>query len=540
MSDMVITLRFSDLSDPLLQLVFSYLDSYDQKVFLVLNTQFFRLGEDLSIVRINVEDWIVVNSRRLANIRNGYDRLDLIFQASIEVFRRQIIQSYQKRIEEEGREATHPPHSPPSDERLYDIFFELWPFNYLRELRTDLLNILTLLERKKLQRLQILSISLDTEEDDDVNLIKLFDLLHRQDRCSYLQLKRLEIGNFNINDNDDALRPHLPFFDIFTGLRSLRLTGFRIPENPGLGFQSLKDLELVSCLLECDVCCFDGVERLKLEDCEGCYELPVWKTTRHVHISSQLQEGDSFYTASVLNLWTDRYYKDTIHLDQYENARSFSLEISKNDKKDLPSFLMPEKLSDKLKELRIERLTINSLPSNSLRLVKFSGANLSDVFLQSLSNIQNVHLCDCEEISLDSLGSGIKSITVEECQIIASSSLGCCEKVSIINCRINHTLQLSDVKELKLQDCHFNITKESNGFVVLCISNCQKLEVLTMDFEYLQSHEIIVSEFPSLKKVVVLRDMDWKMDVLATSNFHVCLMPEVSSDPVYVTYLSDR
>lgn len=60
------------------------------------------------------------------------------------------------------------------------------------------------------------------------------------------------------------------------------------------------------------------------------------------------------------------------------------------------------------------------------------------------------------EISLDSFGSGIKNITIEECQVIAFSSLGGCEKVSIISYRINHTLKLHDDQLFNLQ--YFNIS----------------------------------------------------------------------------------
>ncbi len=525
----------SSLPDPLLQLIFYYLDSYDQRVFLVLSTQFLQLEEDFSMIDINLTDIISVKSQRLANIRNGYDRIDLHFNTPLETLREPIIRLYQERVEEESRKETH---SPPSKERLYDMLFELWCLSYLRSLTSKLSNILTLLERKKLEKLQTLTIYLETQNDNNENLIKLFDLLHQQDRCSYLQLKGLNIRNYDFSNNNIAVRPRLPSFDGFSGLLFLRLTGILIPENPGCGFQRLKDLELNSCTLECEVSDFDGVERLKLEDCEGCAKLPVFKTTRNVHISSRLQEGDNFFTASVLDLLVDRSYKDTIYLDQYYNSRSLSFRVPRY-KNDFAVFFMPNKFSDTLRELRIDgfELFLDPLPSNHLRLVEFTDIKVSHAFLQSLRNIENVILCECGEISLESLGSGIKNITIEDCQFIDSSPLQHCEKVTIINCQINHALMLSNVKELILQDCNLNTTTESVSLIVPFISNCQKLEVLNMDFEHFNLHEITRSEFPSLKKIVLYQEVNWKMNTFASSYFQVCLMPKDAYHR-YITYLS--
>eukprot|EP01040_Poterioochromonas_malhamensis_P001254 gene1254-1329_t len=539
-------LSLSGLPDPLLQLLFSYLDDYDQRVFFVLSNQFLQLEKDISIIDMNMANLMSrgLNSKRLLTIRNGYDRLDLHFIAAlVKQSQVHIIRSYEKRTKEEVRKGRQVP--PPSNERLTDTVMEMWSFTSLRTLSTDLKGILTLLERNKLEKLQILSVVLETEDDDDENLEKLFDILDERDRCNSLQLKRLEIGNYSLDDDDDdELKPHLPSFDGFTGLRYLHLTGMVISQNPGNGFQSLNALKLDSCIVECDVSDFDGVERLNLEDCKGCNEISVFKITRNVHISSRLRKGDIFYTASSLDLRISENFKNTIHLEKYENARSFSLGIHYGTKNSLATLLMPEKLSNKLKEFRIEGLELFStpLPFNNLRLVEFSGIGLSDVILRSLANINTVILRNCGEISFQPLASGIKNITIEYCSIRGSSPLQYCEKVTIIDCWIDHTLNLSDVKELTMKDCKFDNTEASNGGLIPLISNCQKLEVLKIDSKYLKLHGIILSEFPSLKKIVLslLRGENWKMDNFPTSNFQVCLMPKDSVNPACITYLSSR
>lgn len=540
------TLSLSGLPDPLLQLIFSYLDDYDQKVFFVLSNQFLQLEKDISIIDMNMANLMSrgLNSKRLLTIRNGYDRLDLHFiTALVEQSKGHIIRSYEKRTKEEVKKRRQVP--PPSNERLTDMVMEMWSFTSIRTISTDLKGILTLLERNKLEKLQILSVILETEDDDDENLEKLFDVLDERDRCNSLQLKRLKIGNYNLDDDDDdELKPHLPSFDGFIGLCYLHLTGMVISQNPGSGFRSLKGLELDSCIVECDVSDFDGVNCLNLEDCKGCNELPVFKITRNVHISSRLRKGDNFYTASSLDLRISENYKNVIHLDKYENARSFSLGIHYGTKNNLATLFMPETLSNKMKEFRIEGLELfaSPLPSNRLRLVEFSGIGLSDVILQSLTNINTVILRNCGEISLQPLASGIKDITIEYCSLIDSSPLGYCEKVTIIDCWIDLPLNLSDVKELTMKNCKFNKTEESNLRLVPLISNCQKLEVLKIDSNYLKLYGIILSEFPSLKKFVLnlLRGEDWKMDSFLSSNFQMCMMPEDSVNPACITYLSSQ
>lgn len=150
---------------------------------------------------------------------------------SVKHFRGQITRSYLKRIEEEAREGRYLP--PPSWYVVWDVALHLlqktvyWFKGYF------------ILERKKLEKVQILIVYLEPQNDDKESLIKLLDLLHQRDRCSSLQLKRLEIGNSELHDDDDHLKPRLPSFEVFPGLHSLHLISFVIPENPGCGFQSL-------------------------------------------------------------------------------------------------------------------------------------------------------------------------------------------------------------------------------------------------------------------------------------------------------------
>ncbi len=542
-------LKLSGLPDSLLQLIFSYLDNYDQRVFLVLSTQFVRLGDDISIFDLcphlmNLFDLLRfmrnlirsgLNSKKLANIQNGYDRLDLPFIATkVEVLRDDIIKSYKRRMKEEAKKGRK---LPPPSENLFDMILEMWSFTSVRKLSADLRGILFLLEGRKLERLQILSIYFEAKEDNNENIIKLFDLLRQGDRCSSLQLKRLEIVeeyDYAVSDDgngvNEGFKHHLPSFDVFSGLHSLHLRGFVIPKNPGCGIQSLKVLELDRCVLECDVSHFDGVDCLRLDECTYDNKLPAFKITRHVYISSQLKEGDNFRTASVLDLWVDKDYNDAIHLDQFDDARSVSLKGYYRSK--VATIFMPEKFSDKLKVLCIEgfELLLDPLPCNRLKLVKFSGIKASHAFLQSLRNIENVFLYNCE-ISLESLGSGIKSITMEYCRVVDPSPPQSCEKVTIMNSQINNTLNLSNVKELTIVYCEFHLREESNGLFLPYISNYQKLEMLKTD---LNLDEKVLSQLPSLKKIVI--DTANRKNYCSL-NFQVCLIPHSNSFYFYETYL---
>lgn len=303
-----------------------------------------------------------------------------------------------------------------------------------------------------------------------------------------------------------------------------------IPKNPGCGIQSLKVLELDRCKLECDVSHFDGVDCLKLDGCTYDHKLPAFKITRHVYISSQIKEGANFRTASVLDLWVDKDYNDAIHLDQFDDARSVSLKGYYRSK--VATIFMLEKFSDKLKVLCIDgfELLLDPLPCNRLKLVKFSGIKVSYAFLQSLRNIENVFLYNCE-ISLESLGSGIKSITMEYCRVVDPSPPQSCEKVTIMNSQINNTLNLSNVKELTIVYCEFHLKEESNGLFLPYISNYQKLEMLKTD---LNLDEKVLSQLPSLKKIVI--DTANRKNYCSL-NFQVCLIPHSNSFYFYETYL---
>ncbi len=124
------------LPDSLLQTIHSYLDYYDQRVFLVLNSEFVRLGEGISIINIPLLTFLKsLHKTRWRNIENGYDRINLDF---IGYYYNQInecggwvVRSYQKRMEEEAREGRQ---LPAPSERLYEMVMEIWPFSSLRSL----------------------------------------------------------------------------------------------------------------------------------------------------------------------------------------------------------------------------------------------------------------------------------------------------------------------------------------------------------------------------------------------------------------------
>ncbi len=104
--------------------------------------------------------------------------------------------------------------------------------------------------------------------------------------------------------------------------------------------------------------------------------------------------------------------------------------------------------------------------------------------------------------------------------------------MSIIRCDIPHTLKLSEVKELTIQGCKFTFNEGFNCSLVPFLSHCPKLEVLDVDFSYFDRYDMIASEFPSLKKIV-LRGVDGEnvdMDLFSFSfaGFRKCLMPRLS------------
>ncbi len=333
--------------------------------------------------------------------------------------------------------------------------------------------------------------------------------------------------------------PLFPSFSFIPGLLSLRVEGFVITENPGDGFKYLERLEL-DCTLDCDLSYFDGVDCLKLVSCDRVFPRQALEITQNIFISNTLCEEDNFYGASDFDLLIDEEFSTPIHFARYENARSFSLSGTEFSQTTLA---MPKKLPDKLKCLHISGLEtfVKPLPQNSLRELQLSHLNPSEALLQSLSNVEKVRFFRCESLSLDSLGSGIKDVTLDACSVDDYSPLSRYEKVSILHCRIPHTLKLSEVKELTIQSCEFHIAKESNCSLVPFLSDCPKLEVLDVDFSYFDRYDMIASEFPSLKKIV-LRGVDGEnvdMDLFSFSfaGFRKCLMPRLSRSGGAIMYL---
>ncbi len=113
------------LPDSLLLTIHSYLNDYDQRVFLVLSSEFVRLGESISIVEISSKLLLKsLHSQIWRNIVNGYDRLKLEFPRFHEIneFQDFINHSYHKRMEEEAREGRQ---LPAPSERLYEMVMEI-------------------------------------------------------------------------------------------------------------------------------------------------------------------------------------------------------------------------------------------------------------------------------------------------------------------------------------------------------------------------------------------------------------------------------
>lgn len=149
-------------------------------------------------------------------------------------------------------------------------------------------------------------------------------------------------------------------------------------------------------------------------------------------------------------------------------------------------------------------------------------------------------MASCDSLSLDSLGLGIKDITVYASSVADYSPLGRYEKVTIRSCEIHHSLKLSEVKDLTILNCMFTFNKARNGSLVPFLSDCPKLEVLDVDFSYFNRYDMIASEFPSLKKMV-LRGVDGEnvdMDIFSFRGFRKCLMPQLArSGEGVMTYL---
>ncbi len=381
------------LPDSILQTIYSYLNEYDQRVLLVLRSGFVRLGEGISIINISSKSFLknFLHSQRWRNIKNGYNRIDLNFR-------------------------TEP------TERVDEMVMEMWPFSSLRRLSIDLKNALSLFEKNKLLKLQKLSITCvathSQEDAFEAPLLKLFDLLQRHQ----LKLKELEIVADRETEDDegeegDFETPLFPSFSSFPGLCSLCVEGFVITENPGDGFKYLKRLKWVNCTLNCDLSHFDGVHCLELTYCKGDVKPEALKTTHNIHIYHDLSPADCFYGASHLKLLINQEFSTPIHLADYENARSFYLYCSPEFSQ--PAIVMPEKLSDKLKYLHIVGFHkfLHPLPQNSLNEVELTRLNLSEELLQSLSGIEKVGFCLCQSLSLESLGPGIKDISVYACTV---------------------------------------------------------------------------------------------------------------------------
>ncbi len=491
-------ITLTHLPDTLLQTIHSYLNEYDQRVLLVLNSGFVRLGEGISINISSISFLKNLHSQQWRNIKNGCDRINLNFRLV------------------------------PS-ERLYEMVMEIWPFSSLRRLSIDLKNALSLLEKNKLIKLQKFSITcVATHCQKDAfkaPQLELFDLLQRHQ----LQLKELEIFADQEDEDDEGEEgsfetPLFPSFSFIPGLRSLCVEGFIINQNPGDGFRHLKRLKL-DCILKCDLSHFDGVHCLELKNCEGDIKPEALKITCIIHIYHDLSPEDCFYEASHLELTINQEFNTPIHLIDYENARASPLFSQ-------PAIVMPEKLSDKLKYLHIDGLHkfLHPLPQNSLKVVELTRFNPSEELLQSLSGIEKVEFSLCQSLSLESLGSAIKDISVYACTVKDYSPLGRFEKVSIISCDIPHPLKLSEVKELTIRNCVLKFNKELNGSLAPFLTDCPKLEVLDVDFSYFNRYDMIASEFPNLKKMV-LRGVDGEnvdMDLFCFSGFRKCLMPRLS------------
>eukprot|EP01040_Poterioochromonas_malhamensis_P015930 gene15930-17946_t len=448
-------------------------------------------------------------------------------------------------MEEEAREGRQ---LPAPSERLYEMVMEMWPFSSLLSLSIDLKNVLILLEKSKLTKLQKLIVSCEVDfrrgelvdlekEDIETSLVRFFDLL----RKNQYQLKDLEIVRnsdsedyYDYDEEEIASMPRFPSFTPFNGLHFLRVQGFIISENPGDGFKFLKVLEL-NCILECDVHNFDGVGCLVFQICRGITGLSALKITRDVHIYGLLFPEDRFYTASCLELDMGETVLEPVDLALYKNAHTLHISGWTDT-----TLIMPEKLSDKLRHFRIDGFAPleDLLPPNKLKFIEFANMNPQHL-LPSISDIEQVRFFECHPLSLDSLGLRIKDITVYFCLVEDYSPLGRYEKVSIIRCDIPHTLKLSEVKELTIQQCKFTFNEGFNGSFVPFLSDCPKLEVLDVDFSYFDRYDMIASEFPSLKKIV-LRGVDGEnvdMDLFSFRGFRKCLMPRPPRGGGSVTYL---
>eukprot|EP01040_Poterioochromonas_malhamensis_P016577 gene16577-18858_t len=329
------------------------------------------------------------------------------------------------------------------------------------------------------------------------------------------------------------LMPRLPYFPLMKGLLNLSIQGFIIPEHPGDGFKWLNQLEFI-CVVVCNMYHFDGVGRLILKFCRGIRELSALKITRSIHIHGFLDRNDSFYTASHLEVLI---CKDMGDLSPYRVAHTLKVEPSHSG----APLILPEKLSDEWKILGLKGFgsSVKPLPPNKLKIIEFEEMSPQHL-LPSLSNIEQVRFLECQPLSLESLASGIKDITVSLCPVEDYSPLGRYEKVTLFSCKIPHTLKLSEVKELTIHHCRFTFNEESSdASLVPFLSECPKLEVLDVDFSYFNRYEMIASEFPSLKKMV-LRGVDGEnvdMDLVCFSGFRKCLMPRPSRSGRAITYL---
>jgi len=444
---------------------------------------------------------------------NGYNRIDFAFYDMIK-----------------NREES---------ERRYEMVIEMWPFTSLQYLSIDVKNAVALLEKNTLKKLQKLRLDCGDLRKKEVvsSLVQLFDVL----RKNQLELKELLIyrsGGDSDEDEHISSMPRFPFFSYVDGLRNLIIRRFVIVENPGDGFKFLKRLEL-DCVLQCDVCHFDGVGSLKLWDCKGIKGLSALKITRHVHIYGEFHPNDEYSTASSLVLTTaEDGFEPVIDLAQYERAHSLHLTAWADSK-----VIVPEKLSDNLKSLSLHGFVPfkDHLPPNNLRYLEFRNSRLEDQIYQipNLSNIEQVRLVSCELTSLEILGSGIKDIAVSFCHLEDYSPLGRCEKVSIERCDIPHTLRLSEVKELTIRNCKFTFDRELDGSLIPFLSDCPKLEVLDVDFLCFDRYDMVATEFPSLKKIV-LKGVDAKSidaDVFPFPGFCKCWMPRQSLYRGEITYL---
>ncbi len=404
----------------------------------------------------------------------------------------------------------------------------------MRSLTIDLHHVLYLLEKNKLIKLQKLKVfcQIDEKEAVESSITQLFDLLGK----NQLELKELKIIRDAFDEDEDMeLMPRLPFFSLIKGLHNLSIQGFIIPEHPGNGFKWLNQLELI-CVVVCNVCHIDGVGRLILKFCRGIRELSALKITRNLHIHGFLDRKDRFYTASHLEAVIDSEGNDkSVDLSPYNVAHTLKVEPSSIG----APLILPEKLSEKWKILVLKgfRSSLKPLPPNKLKIIEFEEMSPQHL-LPSLSNIEQVRFFACQPLSLESLASGVKDITISLCPVEDYSPLGRYEKVTLFSCEIPHTLKLSEVKELTIHDCRFTFNEETDTSLVPFLSDCPKLEVLDVDFSYFNRYDMIASEFPSLKKIMLRgihsENVDMDLFSFSFSGFRKCLMPRLSRPTTYL------